>query len=319
MTADHRPYVAVLSGGLSLEREVSLRSGSRVADALTDRGYQVARLDVDAELVGRLTEGAFDVAFLALHGAVGEDGTIQSILELLELPYSGPDALASTLAWEKPIAKGLYRRAGLPTPDDVTLSATAFRDIGVSAAVERIADEIGLPLVVKPATGGSSLGITIVQGLDEIPGAIVSALSYANAVLIERHVEGTEVAVSVLDGEPLPAVEIQPKEGAYDFSARYTAGATEFHVPARLDEAVLGRCAEVAVAAYAAIGGRHVSRADLIVDAEGIPWLLELDTCPGLTETSLLPMAALAAGMEFADLVERLLRLAVGDGERAHG
>ncbi|MGH3443333.1 MAG: D-alanine--D-alanine ligase family protein [Nitriliruptorales bacterium] len=314
MTADRLPHVAVLSGGLSLEREVSLRSGSRVADALADRGYPVRRLDVDAELVGRLTDGDFDVAFLALHGAVGEDGTIQSILELLDLPYTGPDALASTLAWEKPIAKGLYRRAGLPTPDDVTLSSTAFRDIGASAAIQRITDAIGLPLVVKPATGGSALGITSAQRVEEIPSAIVSALSYADAVLIERHVEGTEVAVSVLDGKPLPAVEIQPKEGAYDFSARYTAGATEFHVPARLDDDVLARCADVAVTAYEAIGARHVSRADLVVDAEGTAWLLELDTCPGLTETSLLPMAALAAGMDFADLVERLLRLAVGDG-----
>ena len=303
--------VAVLSGGISLEREVSLRSGSRVADALTDRGYQVTRLDVDAQLVRTLSEGDVDVAFLALHGSAGEDGTIQSILEVLDLPYTGPDVLASSLAWNKPIAQGLYRRAGIHVPDSVTLSQQAFREMGAAAAVGRIAEELGTPLVVKPATGGSSLGLSFVDDVATLPQAIVGAFSYADAVLIERFVAGTEVAVSVLDGEALPAVEITPKEGVYDFSARYTAGATEFHAPARLDEQVLARCADAATTAFEAIGSRHVSRADMIVDPDGTPWLLELDTCPGLTETSLLPLAAQAGGIEFADLCERLVGLAL--------
>ncbi|MBW3577250.1 MAG: D-alanine--D-alanine ligase [Actinobacteria bacterium] len=311
----HLPHVAVISGGLSLEREVSLRSGGRVADALGDRGYPVTRLDVDSDLVRHLTSGGFDAAFIALHGAMGEDGTIQSILELLEIPYTGPDHLASALAWDKPISKGLYRRAGIPTPDHVSLSAQAFRDAGVSAAMDRIADELGVPLVVKPATGGSALGVGYAEEAEQLPGAVVGALSYADAVLIERRVTGTEVAVSVVDGEPLPPVEIDPRDGVYDFAARYTAGATEFHVPARLAQDVLDRCAEAAVAAYDAVGARHVSRADLIVDADGTPWLLELDTCPGMTETSLLPLAALAAGMSFADLAERLLQLALGTSD----
>jgi D-alanine-D-alanine ligase len=309
-----KPRVAVLAGGLSLEREVSLRSGTRVADALSDRGYPVVRLDVDADLVGRLVSEEHDVAFLALHGAVGEDGTIQSILDLLEIPYTGPDALASSLAWDKPIAKGLYRRAGITVPADVTLSTHAFRDVGVSAAADRIADELGLPLVVKPATGGSALGVSRVDDVDRLLTAVVSALSYADAVLIEQHVEGTEVAVSLLDGEPLPAVEIRPKEGPYDFTARYTPGATDFHVPARLEDDVLQACADVAVTAYEAVGCRHVSRADMIVDPRGHPWLFELDTCPGMTETSLLPMAAAAADMPFGDLVERILALALPAG-----
>lgn len=306
------PHVAVLSGGLSLEREISLRSGSRVADALGDRGYPVTNLDVDADLVRNLTEGRYELAFLALHGAVGEDGTIQSILELLGLPYTGPDVLASALAWDKPIAKGIYRRAGIPTPHHVNLSAQAFRDVGVAAAINRIADELGFPLVVKPATGGSSLGLARVERVENLPAAIVGSLSYAEGVLIERHVSGTEIAVSVLDGQPLPAVEIRPKDGVYDFTARYTPGATEFHVPARLETVVLDRCAEVAVAAFEALGCRHVSRADFIVDTAGTPWLLELDTCPGMTETSLLPLAARAAGFAFGDLVEHLVRLAQG-------
>ncbi len=306
-----RPRVAVLSGGLSLEREVSLRSGARVADALGDRGYPVVRIDVDAELVHRLEDGDVDVAFLAVHGSAGEDGTIQSILELLELPFTGPGHLASALAWDKPIAHGIYRRAALDTPEHVSLSALAFRDMGVSAAMDRIADALGLPLVVKPASGGSALGLAFVDRMEDLPAAVVGSLSYDDAVLIEQHIAGTEVAVSVLDGEPLPAVEVQPKDGVYDFAARYTAGATEFHVPARFDDEVLSACADVGVAAYEAVGARHVSRADLIVDDDGRPWLLELDTCPGLTETSLLPLAARAAGMSFGDLVERLVDLAL--------
>lgn len=308
--------VAVLSGGSSLEREVSLRSGSRVADALADRGHQVERIDVDASMVTRLTSHSPspDVAFLCLHGSAGEDGTVQSLLELLELPYTGPDVLASSLAWNKPIAQGLFHRAGIAVPANVVLSQPAFRDMGAAAVIDRVATELGTPLVVKPATGGSSLGLTIVEDAARLPAAIVGAFSYADAVLIEQFIPGTEVAVSVLDGRPLPPVEIHPKDGAYDFAARYTAGATEFHVPARLEGDVRAACEDVAMRAYGAIGARHVSRADMVVDPGGVPHLLELDTCPGLTETSLLPLGAHAAGLEFGDLCERLVELALAGG-----
>jgi D-alanine-D-alanine ligase len=303
--------VAVLSGGISLEREVSLRSGTRVADALADRGHHVTRVDVDGELVRTLEHGDFDVAFLTLHGTAGEDGTVQSLLELIGLPYTGPDVLASTLAWNKPIAQGLYRRAGIHVPANVTLTQQAFREMGAAAVIDRVAAALGAPLVVKPATGGSSLGLSIVEDPARLAQAIVGAFSYADTVLIERFVTGTEVAVTVLDGEALPAVEIVPKGGAYDFSARYTAGATEFHVPARLDDEVGRASATAAVDAFEAIGARDISRADLIVDPAGTPWLLELDTCPGLTDTSLVPLAAGAAGIAFPDLCERLLGLAL--------
>jgi D-alanine-D-alanine ligase len=303
--------VAVLSGGISLEREVSLRSGTRVADALTDRGHHVTRVDVDGDLVRTLEQGGFDVAFLTLHGTAGEDGTVQSLLELIGLPYTGPDVLASTLAWNKPIAQGLYRRAGIHVPAHVTLTQQAFREMGAAAVIDRVAAALGAPLVVKPATGGSSLGLSIVEDASRLAQAIVGAFSYADAVLIERFVAGTEVAVTVLDGEALPAVEIVPKEGAYDFAARYTAGATEFHAPARLDDEAGRASARVAVDAFEAIGSRDISRADLIVDADGIPWLLELDTCPGLTDTSLVPLAAGAAGIGFPELCERILGLAL--------
>ncbi len=305
--------IAVLSGGISLEREVSLRSGGRVADALSDRGHQVTRVDVDPNLIRTLEEDQFDVAYLALHGSAGEDGTIQSLLELIGLPYTGPDVLASSIAWNKPIAQGLYGRHGLHVPDRVTLSQQAFREMGASAAVDRIANSLGSPLVVKPATGGSSLGLSIIQDATALPQAIVGAFSYAEVVLIERFVAGTEIAVTVLDGQALPAVEIQPKEGAYDFAARYTAGATEFHAPARLDPDVLAACEQAAVTAYTAIGARHLSRADMIVDASGTPWILEIDTCPGMTGTSLVPMAAAAAGLDVGELCERVLDLALCD------
>lgn len=303
--------VAVLSGGMSLEREVSLRSGTRVTTALNEQGYDVTRIDVDAGLVAMLERGEFDVAVLALHGAAGEDGTIQSVLELLRMPFTGSDVLASSLAWNKPIAQGLYARAGLRVPERITLSQQAFRELGASAVVDRIAPLLGLPVVVKPVTGGSSLGLSIVTAAAELPGAIVGALSYADAVLVERFIEGTEVAVSVLDGRALPPVEISPKDGRYDFAARYTAGATEFHAPARLDPAVVTACERIAIAAGAAIGARHLWRADMIVDADGAPWLLEIDTCPGMTETSLAPLAAEAAGLAFPDLCSTLVELAL--------
>jgi len=310
--------VAVLSGGMSLEREVSLRSGTRITTALTEEGYDVHRIDVDADLVRTLEDGGFDVAVLALHGAAGEDGTIQSLLDLLHLPFTGSDVLASSLAWNKPIAQGLYARAGIDVPARVTLSQQAFRELGASAVVDRVATLLGVPLVVKPATGGSSLGLSVVTSPAAIPAAIVGAFSYADTVLIERFVEGTEVAVTVLDGRALPPVEISPKDGRYDFSARYTAGATEFHAPARLGAAVLADCERMAIAAGNAIGARHVWRADMIVDATGRPWLLEIDTCPGMTETSLAPLAAEAAGMDFNELCRTLVELAApGAGTRA--
>jgi D-alanine-D-alanine ligase len=310
-TNDRRTRVAVLSGGMSLERDVSLRSGTRMATALEEQGYDVERIDVDAALVPTLGRGDFDVAVLALHGAAGEDGTIQSVLELLHLPFSGSDVLASSVAWNKPIAQGLYARAGIRVPERITLSQQAFRELGASAVVDRIAPLLGMPLVVKPVTGGSSLGLSFVLAASELPGAIVGALSYADAVLVERFIEGTEVAVTVLDGRALPPVEVSPKDGRYDFAARYTAGATEFHAPARLEAEVIAACERTALEAGAAIGARHLWRADMIVDPSGTPWLLEIDTCPGMTETSLAPLAAEAAGIAFPELCRTLVELAL--------
>lgn len=304
--------IAVLSGGLSLERDVSLRSGRRVGEALEDRGHRVLRLDLDEHLVGTLSRGEVDLAFLALHGQAGEDGTVQGLLELLDVPYTGPDAVASAVSWDKGVFKGLARRAGLPTPGWVAISVDAVRDMGAVQTLDRVVERLGLPLVVKPAQGGASLGVRQVAAAGDLAPALMAAFSYHHVALVERAVIGTEVAVSLVDGVPLPAVEIVPRGGsAYDYSARYTHGATDFFAPARLPQQVLDGCGQVAVAAFDLVGARHVSRADLMVDADGQPWLLELDTCPGMTETSLLPLAAAAAGWEFADLCERLVALAL--------
>lgn len=304
--------VAVLAGGLSLEREVSLRSGRRVAEALSDQGHHVTRLDLDEGFVDRLVHADVDVCYLALHGKAGEDGTIQGLLDLLGLPYTGPDAVSSAIAWDKAVCKGLLARAGIATPDWVAVSSDAIQDMGAAQALDRVAERLGQTLMVKPSQGGASMGVRRVGQGDDLAAALVGAFSYHDVVLIERFVSGAEVAVSVVDGEPLPAVEIVPRAGTYDFAARYTHGATEFFAPARLDEAVLERCRQTAVDAYRTVGCRHVSRADLLVDEAGQPWLLELDTCPGMTETSLLPMAAGAAGWDFAGLCERIIRLAAG-------
>lgn len=298
--------VAVVAGGLSLEREVSLRSGRRVTDALTDRGWDTTLIDLDDRFIDHVS--SCDVVFLTLHGKAGEDGTVQGLLDVLGIPYTGPDAIASALAWDKNVAKGLLARAGCLTPDWVAISSGAIRDMGGSAIQDRLLARLGLPVVVKPTQGGAFMGVEFVAEPSQLPAALLTAFSYADVALVERAVEGTEIAVSVIDGAPLPAVEIVPRQGVYDFAARYTHGATDFHAPARLDAATLEAAAQTSLAAWNTIGCRQITRADIIVDGDGRPWVLELDTCPGLTETSLVPMALTAAGMTFADLCERLVR-----------
>jgi len=299
--------VAVIAGGLSFEREVSLRSGQRVAEALRERGYRVGELDADHRLVETLNTGEFDVAFLALHGRFGEDGTVASILELLGIPYTGSSFDASRLAFDKLAAKSVLRRAGLSVPTAIPLTEGALRELGVGSLLDRAMDELGLPLVVKPNRGGSALGIRLVERPDQLPAALMAAFGYDDTVLLEQRMDGTELALSVVDGLPtLPPVEIHPKEGWYDFSARYTHGAAEFRVPANLDPATTTRCLEAAQAAHLALGCRDISRVDAILDPTGTCQILEVNTGPGLTTTSLVPMAADAANLTFADLAAHL-------------
>ena len=305
------PRIAVLAGGLSFEREVSLRSGSRMSEALGDAGWNVGLLDLDDKLVDRLASEPPDAVLLALHGKAGEDGTVQAVLEMLDVPYSGPDPSASALVWDKGLCKGVVSRGGVLTPPWLTITTDAIRDLGARKAFGRLERHIGKAQVVKPSQGGGSMGVTLLDDLSQLGDALRSALSYHSAALVEQHVHGTEVAVAILAGEPLPPVEAVPKQGSYDFAARYTHGATEFFAPARLDDEVLARCQEAAVTAWRLTGCRDIARADLIVDEAGQPWFLEIDTCPGMTETSLFPMAAEAAGLSFRAVCERLVSLAL--------
>jgi D-alanine-D-alanine ligase len=303
--------VAVLKGGDSLERQVSLRSGARVEHALDRLGHEVVPVDVGPDLVDRLGEERPDVAFVALHGRGGEDGTVQELLELLGLSYTGSGPSACIRCMDKVLTKHALRDVGIPTPDFLAFDRTAFRDLGVARALPAIEARLALPLVVKPARGGSSLGVRFVAADEELPGALVAAFSYDDKVLLERHVEGRDLAVSVLDGEPLPVVEAIPRSGgAYDFEARYEIGRTDFVCPAELPGEVTVAAHDLARRCYELLGCRGFARVDLLWPAGGEPTVLEVNAIPGLTDTSLFPQAAEAAGIAFDDVIERILALA---------
>ncbi|HEV2813823.1 MAG TPA: D-alanine--D-alanine ligase [Solirubrobacteraceae bacterium] len=312
--------VAVLKGGRSLERNVSLTSGARVQDALARLGHDVVAIDVGHDLVTRLRETAPDVAFVALHGRDGEDGTVQELLEVLGIPYTGSGVSSCIRCADKVLAKHAFRDAGLPTPDFFAWNEAAFKQLGAADALPAIEDRLDFPIVVKPARQGSALGIKFAQTAADVPGALVAAFSYDAKVLLERHVDGRELAVSVLDGEALPIVEAIPRDDAfYDFEARYDIGRTDFVCPAELDDPLTERVHDTALAAYELLDCDGFARVDLMLDADGVPQLLEINTVPGLTETSLLPQAAEAAGISFDDLVARLVELAQRSGSVADG
>jgi D-alanine-D-alanine ligase len=303
--------VAVLKGGRSLERGVSLRSAARVEDALARLGHEVLGLDVDGELVKRLLAARPDVAFVAMHGPGGEDGTAQELLEILGIPFTGPGVAACARCMDKVLAKHELREAGVPTPDWFAFNETAFRELGAADALDGMEERLGFPLVVKPSRGGSALGVKFAESRFEVPEALVSAFSYDNRVLLERFVEGRELAVSVLGGGALPIVEALPASGSrYDFEARYEIGRTTFACPAELSAEETEAVNDAALGAYEALGCSGFARADLILDG-GVPQVLEVNAIPGLTDTSLLPQAAEAAGIPFEQLVERILDLAL--------
>lgn len=303
--------VAVLKGGRSLERQVSLRSGARVEDALDALGHEVVPVDAGDDLVRRLKHTRPDVAFIALHGEDGEDGTVQELLEIIGIPYTGPGVAACRRAMDKPAAKEIMRAAGIPTPEWVSFSQTAFSQLGAADALEEIEAMLGFPLVVKPARGGSSLGVRFAAGRDDVPRAIVSALSYDDRVMLERHIRGRELAVSVLDGEALPVVEVRPRdEDLYSYDARYEIGRTEYICPAELEPGVEAAVRDAATASWDALGCEGFARVDIMLGDDG-PQVLEVNAVPGLTDTSLLPMAAEAAGIGFEELCRRIVELAL--------
>lgn len=310
-------HVLVLSGGLSAERDVSLRSGRRVSEALrtAEPEWEISEHDVDAGLIDRLRSHRPDVIVPLLHGAAGEDGSLRDVLEALHLPYVGSTAAAARLAFDKPVAKRLMEGAGIATPRCVAMPQSTFRELGAAAVLDAVTTSLGLPLVVKPTRGGSSLGAAIVERAEDLPAGMMGAFAYGDVALIEEHVRGTEVAVAVIErGEDLVAlspVEIVPQGPLYDYSARYTAGTTEFFCPARLDPAAEQAAQAAALTAHLTLGLRDWSRTDLIVDSSGQPWFLEVNVAPGMTETSLVPQALsqadLPVGRMMADLVEAAL------------
>jgi D-alanine-D-alanine ligase len=305
--------VAVLKGGRSLERQVSLKSGARVEDALERLGHEVAPIDVGADLVERLSSHPPDVAFVALHGRDGEDGTVQELLEVMGIPYTGSGVSASIRTLDKILAKHAMRDRGIPTPDFYAFNETAFKELGAAQALPEIEERLQFPIVVKPAAQGSALGIKFARTAADVPAALVAAFSYDRKVLLERYVPGRDLAVSILeqDGSPrvLPIVEAVPEqEDFYDFESRYEFGRTRFVCPAELSGAVATRASDIALAVYELLGCSSFARVDLMLERDGDElYVLEANTIPGLTETSLLPQAADAAGIGFDELIGRIL------------
>lgn len=305
--------ILVLSGGLSPERDVSLRSGRRVAEAL--RGarpdWEIREADVDAGLLPLLTEHRPTCIVPMLHGAAGEDGALRDVLETLNIDYLGSDAAAARLAFDKPVASSLVSGTQIAVPEFVVLPQSVFRELGAPAVMAAVADRIGFPMVVKPTRGGSALGVSIVHDSSELPAAMVAAFAYGDVAMMQRFIAGTEIAVSVIDTadgpRALPAVEIVPETGMYDYHSRYTAGTTEFFCPARLDADASAAVNDVAITVHAALGLSDLSRSDVIVDSDGTVWFLEVNVAPGMTETSLMPQAIAEAGLSMGEVLAGLI------------
>jgi D-alanine-D-alanine ligase len=301
--------VAVLLGGRSAEREVSLNSGGQVAKALDSAGFDVVTIDTgDDEFVVSLVGAQADVVFICLHGRFGEDGTVQGLCELLELPYVGSGVLASALAIDKVKSKQFFSHIGLSTPDYAVLQR------GHLFEIEELVATLGEKTVVKPANEGSSVGMTIVHEAAELPAAIEKAFTHDRTVLVERFVAGVEVTVAVLGNEDavaMPTLEIEPVHEFYDYDSKYVPGMSRHIIPARVSEEARAECQRLAVAAHKTLGCRGISRSDTIVDADDGVWLLETNTIPGMTSTSLVPDAARAAGIEFPELCRTLVEYAL--------
>jgi D-alanine-D-alanine ligase len=329
--------VAVLMGGRSSEREISLRTGRGVAQSLRQLGHEVTAVDAGtgrlleagreeeaarvtalehapaASLVSAAAMRDAEIVFIALHGGEGENGTLQALLELAGKPYTGSGVLASALAMNKAMSKRLFEHAGIPTPEWQLVRAGAVAE---SVEVERLG---GFPLVVKPNAEGSTVGLSIVDGASALPEALRLAAAHGPEVLIERFIPGREMTVAVLGDEALPIVEIRPKSGLYDYESKYTAGRSEYEVPARLPEPVATRMQALGLRAAQVLGCAGVSRVDFRLDPRDEPYCLEVNTIPGMTPTSLVPMAAKARGMSYDQLVDRLLQLAVAEHRRRGG
>ena len=301
--------VTLLCGGTSGEREISLASGKGAGEALRQAGFPVTFFDpANKQDMKDLIDGDFDVAFLCLHGKGGEDGPVQGMLEVLGIPYTGPGVWCSSTAMDKAKSKIFYERAGIDTPASLTLYG---KD---DYTPQQIVEKLGEHVVIKPATEGSALGVAIVNGVDEVDAALDQAFALDREVLAETYVSGTELTVAVIgndDLQVLPVIEIVPSHEFYDFESKYAPGGSQHICPARLDDEITRLVQSLAVKAHQVLGCKGVSRTDMIIDSDGQPWILETNTIPGMTETSLLPDAARAVGISFPELCSKLVELAV--------
>jgi len=293
--------VAVMMGGLSREREISLKTGKAILKALTEKGYTVTAIDVGEDIGEKLVRGKIECAFLALHGRFGEDGTIQGMLELMRIPYTGSDVLASALAMHKIMAKKFFLCEKIPTPRFEVLQREEIKK-GLQKKIS-----LPLPVVVKPAREGSTIGISIVRKEEELLSAFKKAVEYDEEILIEEFMKGKEITVGILEDIPLPMIEIVPKSGFYDFHSKYTKGETQYILPARISREKYLYAQEISLKAFQTLGCSGVARVDLMTDENENPFVIDINTMPGMTETSLLPKAASYAGIPFEDLVERIL------------
>ena len=307
--------VLILAGGISHERDVSLKSGRRVADALADAGIEVEIKEPDNELIGHLIATRPDVVWSTLHGAVGEDGSLQDLMQLAQIKFVGSTADAARLAWNKPVAKTIVERHGIQTPQAMALPKSTFRELNAESVLAMVGTELGFPLIVKPARSGSAQGVTRVESAAGFAKAMVDAFAYDETVLIEKFVTGTEVSVSVIDlgvgPIALPVVEIVPESGSFGYNERYVPGETSYFVPARLSPELLSKLGEQALVAHKALRLRHLSRIDFIVDGDQNIWFLEANVTPGMTETSLLPQAVMAEGETLASAYSALANAAL--------
>lgn len=313
---DSLGVIGVLMGGPSAEREISLKSGHAVVQALTSQGHRVVPLvlapmeTTPTQIASRLQSAQCDVAFIALHGTFGEDGRLQAILEQLEFPYTGSGPEASRLAFDKWDSRQRFQACGVAVPWAVRLTRSEAAEMQ-QHVLRQHRQQWETPAMVKPVHQGSSFGISLVQSPAQLVSAIDTALRFDDEILLEAHVRGRELTVAVFDEQALPVIEIRPHAAFFDFRAKYHADATEYLAPAPLDERTTLQVQQASLAAHRALGCRHVSRVDLILSAEGIPTVLEVNTVPGLTERSLLPMAAAACGCSFAKLCEHVVALAL--------
>lgn len=300
--------IAVVCGGFSMERNVSLASGERVYNALLDLGYQAQKFDLSSNSIEELISWKPEIVYIALHGKAGEDGSIQELLDLIGLKYTGPNALACKLTFDKCLAKQLMQEIGLKTPEFFSFDEIILKELGAAEILEMASNKIGYPLIVKPSSEGSCFGVKLVREEKELPKAVISALSYDRRIIIEKYVKGKEITVPVVNGEVFPIIEIKPPRDIFDFTAMYTAGETEYYVPARISDEAAEKIMEAALMAAKYFKTEKLCRVDMIITEDNEePQILEINTSPGMTATSLLPMSAEAKGIPFEKLVEMIV------------